>query len=514
MGIEGKVWRLLYATDQNFWCKARVCYKYSEWYPMECGIHQGGYLSLLKYTAFIDPLLRELEKSGIGCSIVGIPTDPVGYADDMAIATLSKTKTDKVLEVVYSHSLIWRYRYNAAKSAVLVFGETPKEHELGKKYRMFKLGKKRVPEKHTYDHVGVKNCLFYDYSERLEERISKSRRSFNSITSIGIKKRGVNMKTCSIIFWTLIIPVLTYGCELWILKGKDIEILRKFQRQIGRRCQRFPSKSVNYSAYSPLGWLSIDRLIQVRKLMFVRTITILDDDTICKRILKTRAQKYRDELIACEINANDSPISDILKVAREVGLLNEVMNMIMNGHYYSTEQWKGLVWQTIWKLGDSDCAILYKDPNPNITLYKVMEGSYYLVWWIISDSRPELISICEDMARIICDTSLLKANDYRLKGKTYGAKICTRCDMSILESAHHLIMQCHFYENERIAMYHEINLIEGDWMEDIMANSQEIMYILLGKHPEGRSFSQMAQIWTISGKHISAMYRSVIAGRS
>ena len=106
----------------------------------------------------------------------------------MATATLSKAKTDKVLEVVYSHSLLWRYRYNAAKSAVLVFGETPKEHEIGKKYRMLKLGKERVPEKHTYDHVGVKNFLFYDYSERLDERISKSRRSLNSITSIGIKK--------------------------------------------------------------------------------------------------------------------------------------------------------------------------------------------------------------------------------------------------------------------------------------------------------------------------------------
>ena len=118
------------------------------------------------------------------------------------------------------------------------------------------------------------------------------------------------------------------------------------------------------------------------------------------------------------------------------------------------------------------------------------------------------------MARIVCDTSLLKANDYRLKGKTYGTKICTRCDLGILESAHHLIMQCPFYENERKTMYHEINLIEGDWREDIMANSQEMMYILLGKHPEGTSFSEMIQIRTISGKHISAMYKCVIAGRS
>ena len=66
LGMEGKVWRLLYATYQNFKCKARVANTYSDWYTMQCGIHQGGFLSLLKYVAFIDPLLRDLEKSRLG----------------------------------------------------------------------------------------------------------------------------------------------------------------------------------------------------------------------------------------------------------------------------------------------------------------------------------------------------------------------------------------------------------------------------------------------------------------
>ena len=94
MGIVGKVWRLLYLSYQNFWCKVRINGQYSDWYKMECGIHQGGYLSLLKYTAFIDPLLREIEESGIGCCISGIPTSPLGYADDIAAACLTKAKID------------------------------------------------------------------------------------------------------------------------------------------------------------------------------------------------------------------------------------------------------------------------------------------------------------------------------------------------------------------------------------------------------------------------------------
>ena len=63
MGAKGKEWRLLYSSYTYFWCKAKVKGVYSEWYPMKRGIHQGGFLMLLKYAAFIDPLLRKIEES-------------------------------------------------------------------------------------------------------------------------------------------------------------------------------------------------------------------------------------------------------------------------------------------------------------------------------------------------------------------------------------------------------------------------------------------------------------------
>ena len=41
MGIRGRVWRLLYQTYQDFWCKVRIGGTMSDWYRMQCGIHQG-----------------------------------------------------------------------------------------------------------------------------------------------------------------------------------------------------------------------------------------------------------------------------------------------------------------------------------------------------------------------------------------------------------------------------------------------------------------------------------------
>ena len=204
---------------------------------MECGIHQGGFLSLLKYVAFIDPLLRDLENSGLGCSIAGLPTSHVGYADDMSTACLSKINVDKSLSIIDDYAKKWRYSYNAKKSAILIFGETRKEHDRGIRYRNFSLGGEKVPELSEYDHVGVKNCLFNNTMPRSLDRISRGRRAFNAVASLGIKKCGINMSTCSILYWSIIVPIVTYGSELWVLKGDEIEELRKFQRYIGR-CQR------------------------------------------------------------------------------------------------------------------------------------------------------------------------------------------------------------------------------------------------------------------------------------
>ena len=61
MGIKGKCWRLFYRTYQDFYCKVKISDRTSGWYQMCCGIHQGGFFSLVKYAAFINGLLIQLQ---------------------------------------------------------------------------------------------------------------------------------------------------------------------------------------------------------------------------------------------------------------------------------------------------------------------------------------------------------------------------------------------------------------------------------------------------------------------
>ena len=107
---------------------------------MSCGIHQGRILSLNKYIVFINDLLIELENSNLCCTIPKIPSSPAGYANDLAAATISKFHTDKVHNIVNEYGKRWRFKFNAGKSAVLVFGEDKKSNMTNRKQRVFRLG--------------------------------------------------------------------------------------------------------------------------------------------------------------------------------------------------------------------------------------------------------------------------------------------------------------------------------------------------------------------------------------
>ena len=226
MGLVGRVWRMLYKLYINFKCKVRIGATLSDWYDMRCGIHQGGYLSLVKYISFINSLVVELERSQL-CSVVNhLHTSPVSYADDLATVSIAKSNADLVMQKAYSHSCKWRYKFNAHKSAVLVYRETEREGKKLKGVRQYRIGNDKVGERMNYDHVGVKACINGNFTARTSEKIKKGRRTFYSVTGTGVRRRGLNMSTCNLIFWSLVVPVTLFGSELWVLNDQDVHAQR------------------------------------------------------------------------------------------------------------------------------------------------------------------------------------------------------------------------------------------------------------------------------------------------
>ena len=515
MGITGKSWRLLYMCYKDFKCKVRIQGTYSNPYNLKCGIHQGGFLSLFKYVAYINSLIEDLSRSGMCCEIYKIPSSPVGYADDVASCCLSKYKIDKILDIAYEHSSRWRYNFNPKKCAVLVYGESKETHDKNAPDRIFKLGPHKIPEKVEYDHVGVKACIYEFDDCIISERLAKARKVFNTLTGLGIRKNGLTIAVCNIIFWTVVIPTLTYGCEMWVLSVNDVVNLEFFQRYAARRIQRLPQRCPKESCMYGLGWMRIERVIHVKKLLFIRSILAMKDDETIKKIFLRRLEEFCNDPDKCSQNACRSPILDILTIAGNFNIYNLIKNYIENGILPSKSTWSKRIWHEAWSLEDqlSRNNSLFLEEGASI-MKQVLGPSEYLPWWALSDRKPYLIRMAENLAKILSHSSQLREDDYNLKGKPTSHKVCPNCDLGTVESIRHVIMQCPNNERDTNDMFDRLRDIEDGSGTYAIENCGNVLNMVLGAKVPGLLDEQMYAIWEITGVAVNRIYNKIINART
>ena len=512
MGVRDKMWRLMYRAYVDFKCRVRLGNELSDWYELNCGIHQGGFLSLTKYVAFINSLIVSLETSNLCCQIHRVPASPAGYADDLAAACTTKQKTDMVMDKVNQFGCKWRFQFNAKKSAILVYGEENWERKIGNKNRFYKLGKDKVQEKLEYDHVGIKACVLEENS-RVEEKLAKGRRALNATAGLGIRKNGLVVATCNLIFWTIVIPIITFGCELWSISDSDILRLQAFQRYAGRRVQRFPQRSPSSSSFFGLGWVRLETLISVKKVLFIHTLVRMINNNRLSTIFKARVLDYLKDRENGESNVHCSPIFSMLNSSKKLGLIDIVLDTICGRVRFSKSMWSKMVWEKAWETDDaywrSTCLIFKR----NDLLYSTIANPRYLVWWQLADKFPQLQKMCENMARLICRTSQLKCDDFRLKDSPIGSRICLNCNLGIEETLHHVVMQCPFVNEVRIDMFDKIDRVTGIFKNMTRAEPENTFPWIIGKSMPDIDCDIALEILMVTGYSVFNMYRMVIGAR-
>ena len=475
IGIKGKTWRLLYRGYLNFSCCVKLSGKFSEWYEPLCGIHQGFFLSLMKYITFINSLLVERKESNICCKIYKMPSTPVG---------------------------------------ILVYGESVKDHNRNSINRIFKLGPDRVKERSNYDHVGIRNTIFDSDISGISERISKGRRSFNAQSGIGIRKGGVTIFTCNILFWTIVVPTTIYGCELWILDDAVLTLLEDFQNYIGKKVQRLHPRSPNICSYYGLCWMRLERMVQIRKMMFIRTIMVMGDHDLPKTIFCERAKLYFSNLEAGIENVSRSAVFDLLNTSTVFNMQNEIRNMVERQHFYPKSIWKNMVWKKGWEL---ECVYwrIERQMHKSLDLLSgVSNVTRYNNWWALSDKYPERMRECEIIVKILCHASALRDDDVKYKSQLGTNRMCDMCNEYETEDARHFVLHCSFFNDVRDTMMYEIDQIVNVAGTPLFRQDTDMLFTILWRRNEDLSEQTQEDIWLVILRYVSIMYRKNLKHKS
>ena len=95
----------------------------SEEFKVCNGVKQGGVLSPLLFSIYMDELIERLKRSGVGCYIGNMFMGAFCYADDCTLLAPTLFSRKNMLDIVSKFGKDFDMKFNPAKSQFIVFSE-------------------------------------------------------------------------------------------------------------------------------------------------------------------------------------------------------------------------------------------------------------------------------------------------------------------------------------------------------------------------------------------------------
>ena len=116
-----KITKLLYYMYTNQQCSVRWGYEYSDYFNVSSGVKQGGVISPVLFSCYIDKLFSQLENSGLGCHVGVLHAGAFGYADNIALVAPSLQSLRKMIGICEQYAKTHSVTFNPNKSKLLCY---------------------------------------------------------------------------------------------------------------------------------------------------------------------------------------------------------------------------------------------------------------------------------------------------------------------------------------------------------------------------------------------------------
>lgn len=222
-GIDNKLIRIIrnmYVNNRNMVISNN---RISEPFTTTDGLRQGGGLSPLLFTIFMDEILKKcsarVKKLYVGYrNLQRVGISEGAFADDVMIITESEKDLQKNLEVWNEILIEYKMKINKNKTKVMTIGEERQQININ-------IDNENIEQVTNFNYLGI--TIENDGSQELEinERIEKTLKLYFAMNNSFINKKEISKETKVKVFKTIYRPVLTYGCESWVLtKSQESKI--------------------------------------------------------------------------------------------------------------------------------------------------------------------------------------------------------------------------------------------------------------------------------------------------
>ena len=221
--INGKIYKCIYSLYQN----SKSCIQYngklSDYFVCNTGVRQGENLSPLLFAIYLNDLSKVLIQQYEGLPLIyNLTYDQLGeeylafckfyillYADDTAILAENPRELQCSLNALYEYCKSNDLTVNTTKTKVMVFSK-------GKirKLPTVTFGERRLDIVFEYHYLGVIFNYNGTFSKNITNIVDKGHNAMYRLLNC-TRKLNLPMDLSLDMFESIVIPVITYGCEIW-----------------------------------------------------------------------------------------------------------------------------------------------------------------------------------------------------------------------------------------------------------------------------------------------------------
>ena len=187
----------------------------SEEFLTKDGLRQGGVLSPALFIMIMDDVLKEV-KPKISQVHVGYRNmKPIGiseclFADDLVILARSEVELQSNIETWRVALSKRNMKINMEKTRVMVVGKERKNVKI-------EVDGRKLQQVTVCKYLGVNIQDSGRQEAEINERVTAAVRAYHAMSNSFVGKREVSRRTKLSVYRSIYCPILTYGCESWVM---------------------------------------------------------------------------------------------------------------------------------------------------------------------------------------------------------------------------------------------------------------------------------------------------------